>query len=161
MLYWLSVNSYCKTERVLIVCSYDVSNKSIKQIYNPLITVALLSKHVTFGVSSPHLAAELKLDITRVALYSLCTDHAQKTWFYCCVRNIAPRTSHVIPSQYRWSVMSCTCVEVCLPSHNLETDCVTLLFHCWYVCVLLRNGWFCGLTFLAWGKYATLFSKLH
>jgi hypothetical protein len=23
--------------------------------------------------------------------------------------------------------------EVCLPGRNLETDCVTPLFHCWYV----------------------------
>jgi hypothetical protein len=31
----------------MIVCSYDVSNKTIEQIYNPLITVALPSKHET------------------------------------------------------------------------------------------------------------------
>jgi hypothetical protein len=37
------------------------------------------------------------------------------------------------PSQYCWSVTSCACVEVCLLSRNLETDCVTPLFHCWYV----------------------------
>jgi hypothetical protein len=75
----------------------------------------------------------LKLDITRVTLYSLRTDHAQKTGFYCCVRNITPRTSHLTPSQYCWSVTSCACVEVCLPSHNLEKDCVTSLFRCQYV----------------------------
>jgi hypothetical protein len=37
------------------------------------------------------------------------------------------------PRQYCCSVTSCACVEVCLPSRNLETDCVTPLFHCWYV----------------------------
>jgi hypothetical protein len=39
--------NYCKIERVIIVCSYDVSSKSIEQIYNSLITVTLLSKHTT------------------------------------------------------------------------------------------------------------------
>jgi hypothetical protein len=72
-------------------------------------------------------------DIIRVALYSLRTDHAQKTWFHRCVRNIAPRRSRVTPSQYCRSVTSCACVEMCLPSRNLETDCVTPLFHCWCV----------------------------
>jgi hypothetical protein len=33
--------------------------------------------------------------------------------------------------QYYWSVTSCACVEMCLPSRYLETDCVTPLFHCW------------------------------
>jgi hypothetical protein len=94
-------------------------------------------------------------NITKVALYSLHTDHAQNTRFYCFTWIIETWTSHETPSQYWWSVMSCTCVEVCLPSRNLETDCIILLFHCWYV-LLLRNGWFCGSTFLAWGKYATL-----
>jgi hypothetical protein len=76
-----------------------------------------------------------KLDITRVALYtySLLTDYLQKIRFYCCVRNITPRTSHVTPSQYYWSVTSCACVEAYLRSSNLETDGVTPLFHCRYV----------------------------
>jgi hypothetical protein len=69
----------------------------------------------------------------RVAFYSPRNDHAQKTRFYCCVRNITPRRSHVTPSQYCWSVTSCACVEVCLPSRNPETDYVTPLFHCWHV----------------------------
>jgi hypothetical protein len=38
---------YCKIERDIIVCCDDVSNKSIEEIYNPLITVALPSKHAT------------------------------------------------------------------------------------------------------------------
>jgi hypothetical protein len=83
-------------------------------------------------LNSPHLEAELKLDITRVALYSLRNDRAQKTRFYCCARNIVPWTSHLTPSQYCWSVTSSACMEVCLPSRNLEMDCVTPLFHCWY-----------------------------
>jgi hypothetical protein len=81
-----------------------------------------------------------ELDITRVALYSLRTDHAQKTRLYCCVRNIAPWTSHVTPSQYCWSVTSCACVEVCLSSRNLERDCVIPLFHCRYVYYLETAG---------------------
>jgi hypothetical protein len=72
-------------------------------------------------------------NITSVALYRLCTDHAQKTRFYCCARNIVPWTSHMTPCQYCWSVTSCAYVEVCLPGHNLETDCVTPQFHCWYL----------------------------
>jgi hypothetical protein len=39
----------------------------------------------------------------------------------------------VNPSQYSWSMASCACMEVCLPSRNLETDCVTPMFHCLYV----------------------------
>jgi hypothetical protein len=39
--------NYCKLERVIIDCWYDVSNKSIEQICNPLITVVLPSKHMT------------------------------------------------------------------------------------------------------------------
>jgi hypothetical protein len=115
-----------------------------------LIGESSITHCLNYQLNSPHLEAELKLDITRVALYSLRTDHAQKTRFYYCVRNITPRTSHVIPSQYCWSVTSCACVEVCLPSRNLQTDynpALPLL-----VRVLFRNGWFCGLTFLAWGK---------
>jgi hypothetical protein len=45
-------------------------------------------------------------NIIRVTLRSLCTAHTQKTKFYCCVRNTIQRTSHVIPSQYCWSVTS-------------------------------------------------------
>jgi hypothetical protein len=37
------------------------------------------------------------------------------------------------PSQYCWSVTSCACVELCLPTFNLETDRVTPLFRCWHV----------------------------
>jgi hypothetical protein len=29
--------------------------------------------------------------------------------------------------------MSYVCVDVCLLGRNLETDCITLLFHCWYM----------------------------
>jgi hypothetical protein len=83
--------------------------------------------------SNPPPQGLLKLDITIVALYSLRTDHAQKTRFYFCVRNITPSTSHATPNQYCWSVTSCACVEVCLPSRNLEMDYVTPLFHCWYM----------------------------
>jgi hypothetical protein len=32
-------------------------------------------------------------------------------------------------SQYCWSVMSRACMEACLPSRNLETDCVTPLYY--------------------------------
>jgi hypothetical protein len=86
--------------------------------------------------------------ITRVVLYSFradCTEnpvpllvntnHRENVscGSYCCVRNIMLRTSHVTPSQYCWSMTSCARVEVCLLSRNIETDCVTLLFHCWYV----------------------------
>jgi hypothetical protein len=72
-------------------------------------------------------------NITSVALYRLRTDHAQKTRFCSCATNIALWISHVTTSQYFWSVTSCACVEVCLPSRNLETDGVTPLFHYWYV----------------------------
>jgi hypothetical protein len=34
---------------------------------------------LNYRLNSPHLEAELKLDITRVVLYSFRTDHTQKT----------------------------------------------------------------------------------
>jgi hypothetical protein len=132
------------------------------EYYRGIINVVLLlvdapgfdtSQSVTFPVL--YWRVILVVFVTSVALYILRTDHAQKTRFYCCARNIAPWTSHVTPSQYSWSVTSCACVEVCLPGRNLKTDCVNQRFH-FLVRVLLRNGWFCGSTFLAWGKYATV-----
>jgi hypothetical protein len=66
---------------------------------------------------------------------------AQKTQLYCSARNIVLWTSHVTPSQYFWYVTSCACVEVCLPGPSLETDCVTPLFHCWYVYYLETALW--------------------
>jgi hypothetical protein len=47
---------------------------------------------------------------------------------------------------------------VCLPSRCLETGCIIPLFYC-YVRVLHSNGCSCGLTFLAWSKYATVFLR--
>jgi hypothetical protein len=73
------------------------------------------------------------LGILPVSSYITSAPTAQKIQLYCCARNIAPWTSHVTPRQYCWSVTSCACVEVCLPSRNLETDHVTQLFQRWYV----------------------------
>jgi hypothetical protein len=71
--------------------------------------------------------------ITSVALYRLCTDHAQKNSVlllrqeYCVVdksRDSQPVLLGVWRHAPAWK---------CLPGRNLETDCVTPLFHCWYV----------------------------
>jgi hypothetical protein len=94
------------------------------------LSLSLSLSHIATDGQSVCLSWYRAPTLTRVVLYNLCTDHAQKTQLYCCVTNIAPWTSHVTPSQYCWSVTSCACVEVCLPRHNLETDCVTPLFHC-------------------------------
>jgi hypothetical protein len=94
------------------------------------------TRRVTVEVSDPASTRMTIWNITSVALYRLRTDQEQKTRFYCCARIIAPWTSHVTPIRYCWSVTSCACVKVCLPSRNLETDFVTPLFHCWYVSYL-------------------------
>jgi hypothetical protein len=47
------------------------------------------------------------------------------------------------------------CVYQAVTLKRLRNPSVPLL-----VCVLLRNGWFCGSTFLAWGKHATVLLEL-
>jgi hypothetical protein len=89
---------------------------------------ALTSPYLELNTSGAQL-----FGILPVSRYMDFDLNSQKTSFYCCARNIIPWTSHVTPSQYCWSVTSCACMEMCLPSSNLETDRVTPLFHCWYV----------------------------
>jgi hypothetical protein len=80
------------------------------------------TRSVTVEVFYPASTLDNIWNITRVTLYIVCAFHVQKIRFYSCFRNITPRTSHVTLSQHCWSVTSCACVEVCLRSHNLETD---------------------------------------
>jgi hypothetical protein len=47
-------------------------------------------------------------NISRVALYSLRTDHAQKTQFYCWLAPTAQKTSHVVPTEWvHWRADFC------------------------------------------------------
>jgi hypothetical protein len=86
--------------------------------------------------------------------YTAAARTMQKTQFYCCTAQTTQKTSHVT-AKYCWSV---TPLRLCgsvftesLPRSWLHNPIVPLL-----VCVLLRNGCFCGSTVLAWGEYTTI-----
>jgi hypothetical protein len=55
------------------------------------------------------------------------------------------------PSQYCLSVTSFACLEVCLPTRNLEMDRVTPLFHCWHM-YYLEMADFVSQPFLHWAN---------
>jgi hypothetical protein len=76
-------------------------------------TVEVFEPASTRGETSPHswLSQKWLPIITRVALYSLRTDHARKTQFYCCSSPTSQKTFHVTP------IVACrqTAEEMCLP----------------------------------------------
>jgi hypothetical protein len=80
----------------------------------------------------------------------------QGTQFYCCVAQTTQKTSHVI-AKYCWSVTSLRLRGSVFTEPLLRSGLYNLVVPL-LVCVLLRNGCFCGSTVLAWGKYATILS---
>jgi hypothetical protein len=107
------------------------------------------------STSTPRQSSQSGFLFPPLLLVLIRTDHAQKTRFYCCARNIAPRRSDVTPSQYCWSCdvmrLRGSVFTEPWPRNGTRNSAFPLL-----VRVLLRNGWFCGSTFLAWSKYATI-----
>jgi hypothetical protein len=96
--------------------------------------------------NSPQLQAD--------SCYIAAARTAEKTQLYCCVTQTTRKTSHLI-AKHCWEVTALRLRESVftepLPGSRLHNLVVPLL-----VCLLLRNGCFCGSTVLAWVKYATL-----
>jgi hypothetical protein len=102
--------------------------------YTLKITVAIVhvTSHTKIYNSFGHTAVSLELwksgpvnSHSRIPSYSLGTDHAQKTQFYCCVAQATQKTSHVIAiSLVHWR---CDC---CLATSYKHTS---------YCCVVLRD----------------------
>jgi hypothetical protein len=80
----------------------------VSKISSYTLKITVTAAHVTSHTkssnsSSGHTAVPLELRISsevnshsRILSYSLGTDHAQKTQFYCCVAQTTQKTSHVI-----------------------------------------------------------------
>jgi hypothetical protein len=68
------------------------------------------------GLNYLHLK-KLLTNITRVALYSIRNNHAQKPQLYCCSEPTAQKTSHMVP------IVACrlTSAEISLPVHYVAT----------------------------------------
>jgi hypothetical protein len=111
------------------------------------VTVARIRSHTKFhNPSSGHSAVPLELrnssevnSHSRILSYPLCTDHSEKTQFYCCVAQTTQKTSNVITiSPVHW------CADCCLAtSYKLSFYCCVTLSDKMFIAPLHGNALTC------------------